>query len=896
MSRKKTFIRWVSTAALTAAVWTSSIGGLPSASAASSLFSDVGQGHWAVKHVTKLALQGIVSGKGNGIFDPSGSIRREDAVIIAINFMGLADQIDRSAPVTLPSTLKVDDYAVHYVNEAIKRNLLYIEEEVALVNAEKLEHWGKSNASREWVTRLLVRAIGKEAEAVENGGQITSFADDGSIGPEYKAYVVTAVENGLISGMTPTQFEPKLPINRASIATLISKAQYKLNVAYSGQVYGIMLKLEPEKITLLHQDGEIREYRTNADTMYAKFDSDQPASRDSMKLYSQVMLIHNANSTIGYVEQVDNETHIRTEEGSFSKVDKDSSQIWLAVGSGFKAYRYDALSEPYVADSTGKTVSLADIPEGAAVTLTLDSQDRVLSVAVKQALVNKTGSGTVVSWDPASGALEVSDPATGQVEKWSVSPNAVFKLENTPITKEELKIDASITYEVKNGTIVSIVMAKPLFTTVEGKLYSVDKSNRTIVYLVDGKPEAKFLADIADVVIEGMPNPGLDDLQKDDTVTLTLNADDKVTKVTVAGRSVQYLTATVGGYVSRTKTLSLIPENGTKPINLVLNDNVRYDLNGTTISEADALRRITDGKKITVAYSGDNLIAVYFIGKYTGTVVENNLTTKKLTLRIDAANTVTLPYSFPYVDMHGKDNLSYVDVKAGDQVTVVLNDNQDHITSIQYRTTTQFEVVSVNLFGMSLVLKAPGSQTYMVSESVQLTDEQGNKISLSQVTQGSLVNVTLNGKFNIEKIKLAPRVYGRVAAVNTSDSKLDIVLTDGKMVTRSVGSSPIVIKGASNIAFSALQPNDRVEIRTDENDRVVIRVIAGTSKEVRDYNSSSGKLRVKVSNLNETSEYTLDSSAYIHQNGNSLTASELKNGDKIMIYVLDSKVVEIEKL
>lgn len=899
MSKTKSLKKWVSAVAITATIWTGAAGGVPSVSAASNLFSDVKSGHWAEKHVTKLALQGIIRGNGDGTFNPSGSIRREDAVIMALNFMGLADDIDKTAPITLPSSVKVDDYAAHYVHEAIKRKLLFVEEEAVLAEQEKLDHWGKSQASREWVTRLLVRAIGKESEAVANGGKTTSFEDDGNIGQEYKAYVVTAVENGLVSGVTPTTFDPKAPINRASIATLISKAQSKLSVAYSGQVYGILLAIDPEKITLLHQDGAIREYRTTPDTMYAKFDSDQPASLASLKLYSQALLIHNADSTIGYVEQMDNLTHIKTEEGVFSKVDEGSAQIWLSVGSGFKAYRYDVFSEPSAVDATGKTVSLQDVPEGAPVTLTLDTQDRVLSITVKQALINKTGSGTVVSWDAATGALEVADPATGAVEKLTVSPSAVFKFVDTPVTKEELKKEASITYEMKNGSVVSIVIAKPLYTTVEGKLYSVDTSNRTIVYLVDGKPEAKFLADTASVIIEGMANPGLADLQKDDSVTLTLDTNDKVTKIAVNNRSVQYLTATVGGYLSKTKTLSLIPENNGKPINLVLSDNVRYDLNGSTLSETDALRRLTEGKKITVAFSGDNLIAIYFIGKYNGTVVENNLTAKKLTVRIDAANTVTLPYSFPFVDVYGKDNMTYVDVKPGDQVTVILNDNQDQITSIQYQTTAQFEVDSVNAFGMSLGLKAAGSstvQSYLVPESAQLLDEKGNKISLNQIAKGTYVNVTLNGKFNVEKVKLAPRVYGKVAAVNTSKSALEIVLPDGKLVTQSVGTSPVVTRDSgTNIALSAIQPNDRVEIRTDLNDRVVIHVMTGISKEVRDYNSSTNVLRVKVATTNEKNEYALDASTYIHQSGNLLTASQLKNGDRIMIYMLDGKVKEIEK-
>ncbi len=903
MARKKEFKRWVSAVALTATVWTGTLGGVPAVSAAANPFSDVKPGHWAEKHVVKLALQGVIRGIGDGTFNPSGSIKREDAVIMALNFMGLSDNIDKNATITLPGTIQVDDYAIHYVQEAINRKLLYIEEEAALVEQEKLEHWGKSLASREWVTRLLVRALGKETEAAANGGKTTSFEDDGNIDSEYKAYVVTAVENGLVSGVTPTKFDPDAPINRASIATLFSKAEAKMNVAYSGQVYGVLLSLGENKISVLHQDGTIRDYTTSDATMYAKFNSDLPVDRASLKLYSQALLIHDDNGAIGYVEQTDDLTHIKTEEGVFSKVDEASSQIWLSVGSGFKSYPYDSNLKPAVTDATGKTVELKDIPEGTAVTLTLDTiraEGKVLSVSVKQALINKTGTGTVVSWDAASGELQVTDPATGSVESLTVSPTAVFKYIGAPVERGFLQKDHTITYEVKNGSVVNIVIAKPQFTTVEGKLFDVNKTNRTIQFLENGELKAKFLADGSSVVIEGMANPGLDDLQKDDNVTLTLNANDQVTKITVNGRSVQYLTgATVGGYLANTRTLSLLDANN-KPINFVLGSNIRYDLNGASITETQALQRLTAGKKITVAYSGDNAITIYFVGKYSGTVVENNITAKKLTVRVDPSNTVTLPYVFPYVEVYGKDSMTYADVKPGDQVTVVLNDNQDQITSIQYQTTVQLEVASINVFGMSIGLKVPGSstvQSYLISESAQLLDEKGNKMSLAQISAGDVVNVTLNGRFNLEKIKAAPRVYGKVAAVNAAASTIDVTLSNGKIETHNIGTSPIVTRdSATNLTLSAIQPNDRVEIRRDENDRTIIDVISGISKEVKEYTSANNTVKVKISNLNEKNEYAVDASTYIHQGSTVLTASQLKNGDKIMIYVLRGKVVEIEKL
>lgn len=906
MARLSRCKKWISAVSLTAMVWTGAIGTIPAASAAANPFSDVAAGHWAEKHIVKLSLQGIIVGS-EGKFRPGDSIRREDAVIVALKFMGLADGVSTSEAIMLPSTLQVDDYAKPYVMEAIRRKLLLVDEESALANQEKDKHWGKAPASREWVARLLVRAIGKDAAAVANAGMNTAFEDNGTIGEEYRPYVLTAVQEGLVSGVTATTFAPKEPINRASIATLFSKAESKMNVAYSGQVSGVLLSASDTSLSVLHDDGSVRDYPVSSSTMYARYDSDKPVDASSLRLYGKILLIHDANNVIGYVEQIDDKSYIKTVEGTFSSVNPTEAKIWLSDGTDFEFYLYDLNRKPVVTDAQKQTIALEDIPKGTPVTLTVDTirtEGRVISIAVKQALINKTGTGSVVSWDADLGALEVSDPTTGSTETLTVAPNAVFKFVDAPVEPEYMKAGDTITYEVKNGSVVSIVIAKPLFTTISGKLITVDKTNRliTIQTTVNGenKLETKYLSDTAVVEIQGMASPSLDDLQKDDGVTLTLDKSDKVTKITVNGRSVEYLTgATVVTYIPEVNQLTLKDASG-KTRNFELNSNVRYDQNGIAIDKTQALARLTNGKKITVAYSGDNLITVYFIGKYSGTVIENNLTAKKLTVRVDPSNTVTLPYTFPFVDIYGKDSATYVDVKPGDQVTVVLNDNQDQITSIQYVKTVQFEVVSVNLFGSSIVMKVPGSsttQSWIVPESALLQDEKGNKVSLVHFTPGSVVNATLSGKFTVDKIKAAPRVYGKVAAVNAAASTIDIVLANGSTVTHSVGTSPIVTKdSATNTSLSAIQPNDRVEIRRDENDRVIIDIVSRNEKVFWQYNSSNNTIKVRVSHISENNTYNLETNTYIHQGATNLTASQLKDGDKIAIYILRGKVVEIERL
>ncbi|WP_276351514.1 S-layer homology domain-containing protein [Cohnella caldifontis] len=898
MAGKTHYKQWVSAVALTATIWSGAAGSIPMASAATNPFSDVKSGHWAEKHVTKLALQGIILGS-EGKFRPSDTIRREDAVIVALKFMGLADEIDTSSAIAFPSTFQVDDYAKPYVMEAFRRKLLLTDEEYALANSEK-QSWGKAGASREWVARLLVRAIGKEAAAEANAGKSTSFSDNAKIDDVYRPYVLTAVQEGLVAGVTPTTFEPKQAINRASMATLFSKAESKVSVAYSGQVSGVLMSVKNNQLTLLHDDGSLHVYTLTPETMYARYDSDKPIDASALKLYSKAILIHDSNGAIGYVEQTDDNAYVKTVDGTFTKYSSSRSSVYLTVGDAITEYFYDSASEPAVTDAQGNTIKLADIPANAPITLTVDtirSQPKIIAVAVKQALVNKTGKGNVVSWNASTGELQVSDPSTGSTETWSVSPQAAFTLGGIPVKSDALKAGNSISYEIKAGVVTGVAIDKPLTTSASGTLFDVSKTSRTIQFTENGELKAKFLADTVKVVIQGMASPGIDDLQKDDNIALTLDSNDKVTQITVTNRSVQYLTgATVVGYLADIKQLTLKDASGT-PHNFILDTSVKYDQNGFAIDASQALAKLTTGKKITVSYSGDKAITIFFNAKYDGTVLENNLTSKQLTLRLDATNVVTVPYTYPYVEIYGVSTASFADIKPGDQVSVMLNDNQDQVYSIMVQKSAQYQIVSVDVFGNKLQLQKPDattSESVSVPMNATLLDENGSAITLSRLVAGNTVNVTLSGKSTLTKLKVVPTVYGKVVAVNAAASTVDLLLPNGSTVTRTIEASPLILKNStSNTSLSVLQPNDRVEIRKDESDKTIIEVIPGLQREF--WQSTGSTFKVKVTNVNENNVYNFSTSTYIHQGTTPLAITQLANGDKITIYVWKNQVMEIEK-
>lgn len=881
------------------------------ASAAATPFSDVVPGHWAEKHIAKLAMQNLLVGS-NGKFNPNNPVSRQEAIIIALRFMGIVGEADASAAAVIPAALSVKTDYTKYINLALQKKLILIGEETALAKSEPGKSWGASPATREWMAKLLVRAIGKESDAEALTEQTTDFADDAKIDAKLKAYVKIAVENELVSGITSTvkgqtvtEFKPHDQLTRAMAATLFSLAESQIAVAYNGQVEGVLLNITSDHLTVLLADGTTKDFPITDTTAYYRKDSNTPITLAALRLYGKAILISGANSKVGYVEMTDENPQVKTVEGKLTLVTASKYKFTLLDGDVYKEYFYDAGRVPTITDATGQTIGIPDLPVNVDVKLTLRADDKVLAVAVKQSVINKSGSGTVTAWNPQTLTIEVKD-AADKAETFPVAGNAPIKLNGTiPLAPSDLLVGDSISYEVKNGSVSSIVVTrveKPI-TSVTGTLESLDKTGKTIIYKTNGKPEVEYLADNVVVKISGFVDATIDDLVKGDSVTMSLDANRKVTLITVTNRSVvPVLGAVVVKYDSAIKALTFKDASGKQITKNVLGDNTRFDLNGTKMTITQVTSFIsTPGMRLTIGYNGEDIIYISFISKYTGVVTENNTTSRTLKLTLEGVtggSTATLSYVSPMVEIYGKTGETYADVKVGDRVSVFMNATQDQATSVYVHKNVQFEVVSSDSAARKLRVRIPGAtstEDWTLNSDVTIKDENGTDISLASLTAGSLVNATLQGNTAIA-IRTVKVYMGNVTAVNAAAGSLTILTRSGETITRVVGTTPILRRDTTALTgLAAIQVGDLVEVSKDENDRTVVEVAVALNRVFWKLDATTKILSVKRATLNEKYEFALSPQVYVHQGTTTIALASLQNGDAITLYSLRGTVFEIAK-
>ena len=174
-------------------------------------FTDLGGYPWAADSVEQLAAQGVVSGVGNGLYDPSGSLTQEQAItmlmhVVAGGEAGVSGGTGGSG---------VSSWALPWVGLAVQKGIL-----LATDNFQPL-----APASRVQVIVWLVRALGLSAQAKLANTSTLNFKDAASIPAGDLGSVALAVGAGLIAGEGGGYLDPLGTVNRAQMAVILSKAE-----------------------------------------------------------------------------------------------------------------------------------------------------------------------------------------------------------------------------------------------------------------------------------------------------------------------------------------------------------------------------------------------------------------------------------------------------------------------------------------------------------------------------------------------------------------------------------------------------------------------------------------------------------------------------------------------
>ncbi|GIM48491.1 hypothetical protein DNHGIG_40400 [Collibacillus ludicampi] len=190
-------------------------------------FDDVdGNYGWARQAIAKLASQGIISGIDKHHFQPGGTITRAQFATLLSRYFHL-----QAANGTQQDFQDVSnsDWFFPYV-EAAKDYMTAFTDPNGQYYFQPDRPVNRAEAA---VTLVRILQNENRVQLVSNDQAntiLSSYQDAGSIPVNLRAYVATAIQSGVMIGVSPDRFDPLSNLNRAQVAALFYNIENQLEV------------------------------------------------------------------------------------------------------------------------------------------------------------------------------------------------------------------------------------------------------------------------------------------------------------------------------------------------------------------------------------------------------------------------------------------------------------------------------------------------------------------------------------------------------------------------------------------------------------------------------------------------------------------------------------------
>ncbi len=853
------------------------------ATAATSPYSDVSASHWAYKHVVKMNLRNVVAGYADATFKPDNAVTQLEAVLMAVRNMELDSELARiNTSRTLPFT--IPEWA-----EKQAKNELLLAIDKGLIIPEEKDFDASTLASRAWMTRLMVRMLGKDAEAALNVNNTSSFTDAATFPAWSKGYINTAVKYGLISGFPDGSFKPTQIVTRAQTVVLLGNSEQHLNLTRT--IKGKVLTNSGSSVTV-SVNGLSTNYIASSDSVMYDIDSYQiPLS--SVKAGQEVLLVA-SNFNIKYLEVLkDSDTPVNpavsTITGTLMKVLSDQRVIIVKDSDEFIHTKHLSANVQCI-DTAGRIYPLEQIPVNGQVSIGLDAQGFVNSFILETASGFISDSGVIYEIDKKNKLIILKNQDNFSTFQYSDLVEVVVEgLRFASV--EDLQPGDEIKVETENNLVNKITMLKTKQElAITGTVVMNDK-DVLVIKKDDSTFETFKIASNYTVKITGLDVPRISDVLVDDKVSLEIK-DGLITSIQVTNRS----------FENRLTGIVIAVDTGSSTIVLETSDNklktyviAKYAKIEIDKDKDASLSKVIKGMKIDIELLDDKIIYIANKNTIEGIVLSVNSDRNLISIKTNTEGSVTYPvYANVNVEIEDNARADLSDVERND--VVELKVAKDQVTDIYVERTYIFEVTSA------------------YSDYLRVEDEKGNKskyiydddkpeIIIADIYRptfkdfkvGDIIRATYKG-FKLTKCELVPAVAGEVLSVNWTAKSFSIAGFDGKVANLNVGSRLTITKdGKTYNNLNVINIGDRIKIKETAANETIIDVMTKLRTQYVDTEQNNTKLYITRNAGYSYVVYDIANPCYLHKGNQAYTFNNFRENDWVEIYYIGNVVYEIEK-
>lgn len=734
------------------------------------LFTD-SVGKWWEQSIAECSAAGLVGGRGNGKFDPKASVSRGEAILFlnrALGHRAEADNYNMSAggynfPASFP--------------EAYKKNVAFAADKGYISKAGIPSMQPTQPANRAEIAVLFANALKLNAD-----GYQLNFKDNSAIPSSLQSYVAAAVKHGIMSGRTDNKFDPNANVTRAEMAAIIAR------LVESGKISPYPDKQFVAKLTAVDAAAKKITVNKGGQTLSYGLQTDALIYKDGTKI---ALNLFKANDSAKIV------------------LDSTNKVVFMAYStasptSGTGSTGTVSITTTYTGTIKGlATGSLSFQPDSGAITAyPLSSTVKITQSGLTKDLTALT-SGTRAEIKVTGGSVTevnlISNVPTGTEKKGYIVNMYLdyFTIRYDDGTSEQIEknLVTGTFYQYARGQRVALYKSGNFITSIVplsetsklfGDVVSVNSSTITIEDL-DGYERSIEFASSYKVKDKDGDTIDLDDIEKEDSVEIELNTQNKAVTIKLSDGSSSSSSSSSNLYgeitdVDTTGTwgITIQKPNGSKKTYVVKSNVDVYDEDGDDL-DFDDLKK---GEYVKLKQNSSNdvtRIDVLDVEEVEGEVTDVDTSGSwGITIKKSSSSTKTYAVSKDVTVDEDGSSRDFDDIEDGNNVKLVIDNDEDEVIAISILDendddTYEGTITALDIDDDKITIKKSSSKTYTLASSVTV-EKDGKDLDLEDILIGSEVEVTLkDGK--VKKIEI------------TDDEDIDI---EGEMV--SVSSSYIKLK------------------------------------------------------------------------------------------------------
>ncbi len=530
--------------------------------------------HWSSQVVEKASALDIMKGYPGDIFKPKEPMSRLEAIAIIIRAMGLEEQANtinwRSSGIKLPGGMF---WGQGHLVIAAQQNLIHKDYVSQLLYAEPI--------TRAEVSTLVSLAL-RDKLKVKGDPQKLTFADSDKISPDYKQYVADVTQNGIMQGISETEFAPNKYMERGEMAALMVKTvqdnwfTYRSDNLIAGTINSI--DSVTDIITISKNDGTQIFRPTNSRTVF--YIDSKEGSLSGFRVGDNVLAITNSGGYITYMENSSNTSPISppgTEQVLTGKIiDREltGTNTIRIQDSSYQTHTYPLATAVVITSSTG-TRDLSLLTNNQYITV------KVLNNAIQSinVLDSQTWEGSVTTIFNNQFVLRTS---SDEYKIFTVDESKIKILNgNNKLSFSNLKIGDMIKVVAVSGAAQEIIVQS--FNDDNAEIRSIDTFYYMITLRFADGTRKEFEVETNATIRKDSENIRLYDLEPNDKITFRLGNTGKINQIIVSNKN-----GDISGEVTGL-TLGSNPRIYIDSDRYTLDKDIKVTRNGRTIDLEDIM-------------------------------------------------------------------------------------------------------------------------------------------------------------------------------------------------------------------------------------------------------------------------------------------------------------------